>query len=109
VLKLTTYVTQPVDVGFNGPFKRHVKDKFRAWEILAYRGNNLTKLPTQNKEDIIEWVKYAYNNIRPETIRKTFRSIGFVLSNNEMEDDDNDQMDEDESSDNSTIVSQSIV
>jgi DDE superfamily endonuclease len=54
-----TCVTQPVDVGFNGPFKRHVKDKFRVWQIVAYRGNNFTKLPTPDKEDIIKWDKYA--------------------------------------------------
>jgi hypothetical protein len=111
VLKLTTYqrVTQPDDVGFNGLFKSHVTDKFRAWQIVTYQANNFTKLPTPSKEVIIEWGKFSYNNIHPETIRKTFRSIGFVLPNGESYDDGTNHLDEDDSREDSTIVSQSIV
>jgi hypothetical protein len=87
-----------------------VKDKFRAWQIREYRTNNhLTKLPSPAINDVIDWVSYAYNNISEETIRKTFRHIGFVIPNNDMEDNDLDDMDEDNSSVDSTIVSQSII
>jgi hypothetical protein len=42
-----TFASHPVDVWFNAPLKKYVKDKFRAWQILEYRANNnITKLPS---------------------------------------------------------------
>jgi hypothetical protein len=68
-----------------------------------------TKLPTPSKDDVIEWVKFAYDNICPEKIRKTFRLIGFIPPIDHMEDDYSDHVHEDYLTVDSTIVSQSIV
>ncbi len=35
------------------------------------------KLPTPDRDDIVQWVHNAYNKISEESIRKTFRSIGY--------------------------------
>jgi DDE superfamily endonuclease len=37
-----TCVTHPVDAGFNGLFKIHVKDKFQAWQIPVCRAYKAT-------------------------------------------------------------------
>ena len=73
-----TCVLQPVDVGFNAPFKRHIRDCHHKWCIEKYRGvANAMKLPTPDRDDIVQWVHNAYNKISEESIRKTFRSIGY--------------------------------
>ena len=38
------------------------------------------KLPTPEREDIMKWVHEAYDKISEESIRKTFRSIGYKCS-----------------------------
>jgi hypothetical protein len=87
-----------------------MKDKFWAWQIREYLANKLlTKFPLPTIYKVIDWVSYAYNNISEETIRKSYRHIGFVIPINDMEDDDLDDMDKGISSVDSTIVSESIM
>jgi DDE superfamily endonuclease len=84
-----TCVLQPVDVGFNAPFKRHIRDFHHKWCIDKYRGvSNAMKLPTPDRDDIVSWVTDAYDKISEESIRRTFQSIGYncaeFADNNEM-------------------------
>jgi DDE superfamily endonuclease/Tc5 transposase DNA-binding domain len=73
-----TCVLQPVDVGFNAPFKRHIRDYHHKWCIDKYRGvSNAMKLPTPTRDDIVKWVTDAYEKIPEESIRRTFISIGY--------------------------------
>lgn len=75
-----TCVLQPIDVGFNAPLKRHIRDFHHKWCIEKYRGiTNAMKLPTPTKEDIIDWVIKSYDRISEESIRKTFLSIGYKI------------------------------
>jgi DDE superfamily endonuclease len=71
-------VLQPVDVGFNVPFKRHVKHLHGKWCIEHYVNLDPKKpFPIPKRRNIIDWVYKAMDEISPETIRKTFLSIGY--------------------------------
>jgi DDE superfamily endonuclease len=73
-----TCVLQPVDVGFNAQLKKHIRDKHHQWCITTYRGlPNAAKIPTPEREQLIEWVRFAYNNIQEESIVRTFKYIGY--------------------------------
>ena len=81
-----TCVLQPVDVGFNAPLKKHVKDQHHQWCIEAYRGlPHDARVPIPKREDIVLWVENAYDRISAISIRNTFKHIGFtnVLENND--------------------------
>lgn len=100
-----------MDVGFNGPLKKHVKSKFTSWQIEKYRNIDASgKLPVPSRANIVNWVLYAYEQIKEATIVNTFKSIGFVLRENEETHNDVEMVEGDDSSDDdSTIVSQSIM
>lgn len=73
-----TCVLQPVDVGFNAPFKRHLKNSHQDWCIEKCRNlSNDAKFPTPERSDIIEWVHDSISKISSESILKTFLSIGY--------------------------------
>ena len=44
------------------------------------KNTSSAKLPTPTKENIMNWVELAYETIREESIRKTFRHIGYVTN-----------------------------
>jgi hypothetical protein len=76
-----TCVLQPVDVGFNALFKKYVRDQYHEWCVCKYKGvDNGDKLPTPEREDVIDWVHRAYSSIPCDTIHRTFRSIGYVYN-----------------------------
>jgi hypothetical protein len=55
--------------------------------IEKYRGvSNAMKLPTPDRDDIVQWVHDAYEKITEIRIRKTFQSIGFRCAESEEED-----------------------
>jgi DDE superfamily endonuclease len=86
-----TCVLQPVDVGFNAPFKRHRRDYHHKWCIAKYRGvSNAMKLPTPTRDDIVTWVTDAYAKILEEIIRRTFISIGYNCAEFEVSSSDMD-------------------
>lgn len=88
-----TCVLQPVDVGFNSPFKKYIKDQHQTWCVEKYTSlPSGGKLPLPTKENIIEWVNVAYHSVKAESITKTFHSIGFHCSgsNNDTNNIDND-------------------
>lgn len=76
-----TCVLQPVDVGFNGPFKKHIKDQHGEWCLDAYSTcTNDMRLPVPVDENIIEWVNASYEKVSSRTIVKTFLSIGYYVA-----------------------------
>jgi DDE superfamily endonuclease len=79
-----TCVLQPVDVGFNAQLKKHIRDKHHQWCIESYRGlPNAAKIPTPERDHLIEWVRYAYNHITEESIIRTFKYIGYWTGGDE--------------------------
>jgi hypothetical protein len=78
-----TCVLQPIDVGFNAQLKQHVRKKHGEWCLQNYRGvPNGHRLPVPNRNNVMEWVDFAFNNISNESIAKTFKSIGYVFPQN---------------------------
>ena len=76
-----TCVLQPVDVGFNALFKKYVRDQYHEWCIVKYKGlENGVTLPTPTRENVMDWVHTAYGSISCDTIRRTFRSIGYIYN-----------------------------
>lgn len=74
-----TCVLQPVDVGFNAPFKSWIRKRHHRWCLEKYKGvKSDDKLPVPNYDDIIEWVLDAHDRVTEESIRKTWISIGLV-------------------------------
>jgi DDE superfamily endonuclease len=62
-----TCVLQPVDVGFNAPFKHHVKHLHSEWCIENYVNLDPKKpFPIPNCRNIIDWVYKAMDEIEFE-------------------------------------------
>jgi DDE superfamily endonuclease len=73
-----TCVLQPIDVGFNSPFKKYIKDQHHEWCLDAYANcENDQRLPQPTMENIVEWVNNAYDKINERSLVKTFLSIGY--------------------------------
>jgi hypothetical protein len=85
-----TCVLQPVDVGFNAPLKATIRKEHQKWCIDKYKnlGNN-ERFPTPNKDDMIRWLTIAYDAITSDTIKRTFKHIGFKCGTENEDDDDN--------------------
>jgi transposase-like protein len=62
---------QVLDVGINKPFKGYVRDK---WE--EFMVNNVENRKAQ-REDVAKWIEAAWEKVTVETIRNTWRSVGF--------------------------------
>jgi hypothetical protein len=73
-----TCVLQLVDVGYNAPFKCHVKHLHSEWCIEKYVCLHPKQpFPIPSRRYIIDWVYKVMEEISAETIRKTFLSIGY--------------------------------
>lgn len=76
-----TCVLQPVDVGVNAPFKAKIRQYHHEWCIEHYRGMcDDDRVPVPNRNDIVKWCTDSFSNIDPESIKKVFLSIGFILN-----------------------------
>jgi DDE superfamily endonuclease len=71
-------VLQRVDVGFNAPFKRRIKQQHSTWCIENYVDiDEHAPFPVPERDNIIEWVNQSLAEIDPAIIHKTFLSIGY--------------------------------
>ena len=72
-----TSLCQPVDVGFNKPFKDHVRRQWVSWMIAEGVIHGTTSLPT--RRDVAEWVDRAVAEMRSEgTIcRNAWQKTGY--------------------------------
>jgi hypothetical protein len=94
-----TCVLQPVDVGFNATLKHFVRKEHHKWCITKYKNvDNRERLPTPTKENIMDWVHFAYDNIKEESIVNTFRRIGYNCTDfDDSEEDDSEEEERDNS------------
>jgi DDE superfamily endonuclease len=61
------FVLQPVDVGFDSPFKRHTQD----FHHKKYRGvSNAMKLPTPDRDDTVTWIYEVFDKISEMSTQK---------------------------------------
>jgi DDE superfamily endonuclease len=75
----STCLLQPVDVGYNVPFKRQMKQQHSSWCIENYVDiDEHAPFPVPEREDIINWVNQSMAEIDPEIVCKTFLSIRYL-------------------------------
>jgi transposase-like protein len=67
---------QAMDVGINKPFKNHCRKQFQIWLEQNQTNDGTTVKP--HRKDAAKWAKYAWDQITPRTIRKTWNHIGYM-------------------------------
>ena len=82
---------QAMDVGVNKPFKDHVRDCVDGFIFENDSNENVRP----QRQDVAEWVEFAWNKIRKDTLLKTWRRIGYTKDDiqDTEEEDDNDSAD----------------
>ena len=74
--KTTSYL-QPVDVGFNGPFKAAMRRKWQHWLEFGtkeYTAKGYRKRPSY--EEVLAMVAEALQDVRPATMTRSFEASG---------------------------------
>jgi hypothetical protein len=75
-----TCVLQPVDVGFNSPLKKWIKDYHHEWCLEKYPSlTQHQKIPLPTNDEIMNWVHRAYAQISQQSIINTFKHIGYSI------------------------------
>ena len=57
-----TYLCQPVDIGINKPYKKHLQTRWEYWMMADGLINGTTSPPT--RKDIAQWGLYVKNEIK---------------------------------------------
>ena len=63
-----TYLCQPVDIGNNKPYKKHLRMRWECWMMAEGLINGTTSPPL--RKDIAQWGLYVENEISVETVKK---------------------------------------
>jgi hypothetical protein len=79
-----TYLCQPVDVGFNKPFKSRVQKMWINWMIAKGVQEGTTSLPT--RRDVAVWVDEAMAKMKEkqQIIKNAWQKMGFEWSEKEV-------------------------
>lgn len=70
-----TCVVQPVDVGFNKPFKSAYRANFRSW--LVQKAMLYGTIQCPERQQVAKWVVDASCYVSQQTIRNSWRKDGF--------------------------------
>jgi len=95
-----TCVLQPCNVGLNKPIQNVIRAQYDDWaaEHMASVASD-ANVPVPKREDIVPWLLKAWQGITEQSVRYTFASIGFgitqvpdpdVLRESDGEDDSDD-------------------
>lgn len=74
-----TPLAQPADVSWNAPFKSALRKQWTEWREVEHRtpqGN----LKMATRQDVINWVSFAWTQVSEETIVKSFKCCGISNS-----------------------------
>ena len=80
-----TSICQPADACRNAVFKRKVREEWVRWGRTERRtpaGN----LQMATRQDVINWISYAWDEISEDLIKKSFKSCGITIDLNGSED-----------------------
>ena len=66
-----TYLCQPVDVGINKPYKKHMRQQWELWMISEGMAEGTTAPPSC--EQIVNWVKYANETMSEVNIHNAWK------------------------------------
>ena len=75
-----TGLVQPVNVGFNKPFKAKLRAQFSEWMM---RQDPDQPTPAASPRDIVEWIMEAEREDRDETIRNAWKKTDFLYFPNQ--------------------------
>ena len=70
-----TCVLQPIDVGFNKPFKSCYRDRLRNWMVQEAITHGEIKCPS--REQVAQWIVMATESMSIQTLRNAWRRTGF--------------------------------
>ena len=90
-----TGVTQPVDVGYNKPFKNHVRDKYE--KRMIEESADLAKPPTH--KNVAQWIVASEIDMTPIILRNAWKWGGlsyFPLERKERDENGNEDSEEDD-------------
>ena len=80
-----TYLCQPVDIGINKPYKKHMRHQWEIWMISEEMVNGTTSPPTY--EQIVNWAKYANETLSEANIRNAWKHGQYSWFPNELQED----------------------
>jgi len=74
-----TSLTQPVDVGYNKPFKNRIRDAWEKWMEARWEEIVQSKMtPQPRRVDVSEWVISAYFDMPTTIIQNAWKKDGFA-------------------------------
>ena len=66
-----TYLCQPVDIGINKPYKKHMRHQWEIWMISEGMVKGTTSPPS--REQIVNWAKYANESMSEVNIHNAWK------------------------------------
>ncbi len=69
-----TCMVQPVDVGYNKPFKAKVREQYCNW---MFAQDPDKAMPAAKRCDVAEWILMAERNMTEASIKNAWRKTGF--------------------------------
>ena len=72
-----TSLLQPLDVGYNKPFKTRVRDHWEAWMLADFLTSNSVGAPKRSQ--IAEWCKLAMENMEEQIIMNAWRHHSYAF------------------------------
>ena len=80
-----TYLCQPVNIGINKPYKKHMRHQWEIWMISEGMVEGTTSPPTH--EQIVNWVKYANETISAMNIHNVWKHGQYSWFHNKLRED----------------------
>ena len=80
-----TYLCQPVDIGINKPYKKHMRHQWEIWMISEQMVEGTTSPPT--REQIVNWSKYANETMSEVNIHNAWKHGQYSWFPNELRED----------------------
>ncbi len=77
-----TGLVQPLDVGFNRPFKVHIQRKWQVWMIETVQRTGTVKPP--DRADVSAWIADTFGDmdVNPTIIKNAWMKTGYEWFNN---------------------------
>ena len=80
-----TYLCQPVNIGINKPYKKHMRHQWEIWMISEEMVEGTTSPPT--REQIVNWAKYANETMSEVNIHNAWKHGQYSWFPNELQED----------------------
>ena len=80
-----TYLCQPVDIGINKPYKKHMRQQWELWMISEGMVEGTTSPPS--REQIVNWAKYANETMSEVNICNAWKHGQYSWFPNEVQED----------------------